>query len=118
MLAAQRARLASRALGYSLAAQAAIDTAVLEITRNIVRYAMVGQMWLTPVCRDCRPGLCIVAEDVGPGIADIELALQDGYSTGQSLGLGLPGARRMMDCFQIESVPGQGTRVRMVKWWS
>ena len=113
---AQRVRLAACDLDYSVVGQTMVNTAVLEITRNMVKYAGSGWLRVTQVGNTDRPGLCIVAEDRGPGIADVRLALEDGYSTGESLGLGLPGARRLMDSFEIRSAVGQGTWVRMVKW--
>jgi serine/threonine-protein kinase RsbT len=93
-----------------------IATAISEISRNIVTYAVRGEVTMTAVEDGPRRGICIVARDEGPGIADVEQAMRDGFSTGRSLGLGLPGARRLMDDFDIDSQPGQGTRVIMKKW--
>lgn len=93
-----------------------IATAISEIARNIVTYASRGEILLSvESCRD-RRGIRVVARDDGPGIPDIELAMRDGYSTGNSLGLGLSGARRLMDEFAIESEVGVGTIVTMAKW--
>ena len=90
-------------------------TAVSEVARNIVRFAGTGEVVVSAV-DDPRPGLLVVARDSGPGIADVDQALEDGYSTYHGLGLGLPGARRLMDEFSIASEPGHGTTVTMTKW--
>lgn len=93
-----------------------VATAISEVARNIVEYAGRGEVTVVLVEQDGRRGVMVTAQDAGPGIADIALAMQDGYSTKGSLGLGLPGARRLMDEFEIMSAPGQGTRVTMRKW--
>ena len=93
-----------------------IATAISEVARNIVEYAAPGDVTVRLVEKGGRRGVAIVAQDAGPGIADVMLALQDGYSTTGSLGLGLPGARRLMDDFEIETEVGKGTRVTMCKW--
>lgn len=93
-----------------------VATAISEIARNILTYATAGIMTFEEVHEASRRGLVVVARDQGPGIVDIERAMQDGYSTGKGLGLGLPGARRLMDDFSIESVVGQGTTIVMKKW--
>lgn len=93
-----------------------IATAISEISRNIVTYAARGEVVLSAVEDGSRRGICIVARDSGPGIPDVEQAMRDGFSTGRSLGLGLPGARRLMDDFEIDSQPGRGTTVTMTKW--
>src|SRR5260221_12954302 len=90
--------------------------AISEIARNIVLYAGSGGMTFGPVSEGGQHGISIVADDSGPGIPDIEQAMEDGFSTGKSLGLGLPGARRLMDEFEIISVPGKGTTITMKKW--
>jgi RNA polymerase sigma factor (sigma-70 family) len=92
-----------------------IATAVSEVARNIVRFAGSGELFLELVDDD-RPGVRATARDTGPGILDIEEAMRDGYSTYHGLGLGLPGARRLMDEFQVASEPGRGTTVTMTKW--
>jgi len=103
--------------GFSLGDQTVIATAISEIARNILMYAKRGEMHLTAVAdHGGREGLRVVAEDKGPGIRDVARALQDGYSTSGGLGLGLPGAKRLMDDFDVRSEPGQGTTVTMVKW--
>lgn len=112
----QRGRELAAPLGFSPSELTLIATAISEIARNIVVYAGRGGITMSVATRDGRPGIVIVAEDQGPGIADIALVMQDGFSTGRSLGLGLPGARRLMDEFEITSTPGVGTTVRMSKW--
>jgi serine/threonine-protein kinase RsbT len=114
----------ARQLGRELAAKVGfvgsdltlIATAISEVARNIISYADNGEILLGATSRDGREGLVVVAQDHGPGIPDIDLAMRDGYSTGRSLGLGLPGARRLMDEFEIVSELGQGTTVTMRKW--
>ena len=114
----------ARQLGRELATMAGftgsdltlIATAISEVARNIVVYAERGEIRLQLAQRDGRRWIEVVAADQGPGIPDIERAMQDGFSTGRSLGLGLPGARRLMDEFEIVSEPGKGTMVTMRKW--
>jgi serine/threonine-protein kinase RsbT len=93
-----------------------IASAISEIARNIVEYATRGEVIIRLVEKAGRRGIVVVAQDIGPGIADVNAALQDGYSTSGSLGLGLPGARRLMDEFEIHTEIGKGTRVTMRKW--
>ena len=97
--------------------QTLLATAISEVARNITTYATRGVVTLS-VVRDNggRQGIRVVARDEGPGIADIERALQDGYTSGGGLGIGLPGARRLVDEFEIESAPSEGTTVTLVKW--
>jgi len=95
-----------------------IATAISEIARNIVVYAERGEITFGIASDGHRRGLVVVATDNGPGIPDIEQAMQDGFSTGKSLGLGLPGARRLMDEFDIVSEVGKGTTITMKKWVS
>lgn len=92
-----------------------IATAISEIARNIVIYAGRGQITMSAL-DGARRGILIVAHDDGPGIPDVELAMRDGFSTGKSLGLGLPVAKRLMDDFEIVSELGKGTTVTMRKW--
>jgi serine/threonine-protein kinase RsbT len=106
----------ARQLGFSLTDVTMIATAISEIARNITSYAGQGEVRVGVQYRDGRQALVVRAEDDGPGIADIERALEDGYSTGRGLGLGLPGARRLMDRLVVESAPGKGTVVEMWKW--
>ena len=103
-------------LGFSLTDVTMIATAISEIARNITSYAGKGEVRVGVQFRDGRRALVVRAEDDGPGIPDIERALEDGYSTGRGLGLGLPGARRLMDRLVVESAPGEGTVVEMWKW--
>lgn len=112
----QEARGIAEQLGMSPSLQTAVATAVSELARNIVAYAGRGEISLSVVDGGPQDGLEVVARDQGPGIKDVELALQDGYSTGGSLGLGLPGARRLMDEFEVRSEPEAGTTVTMRKW--
>ncbi|MGC8874467.1 MAG: anti-sigma regulatory factor [Chloroflexia bacterium] len=115
--AAGLARTIARSMGFGHADSARIEIVVRELASNIVRHAGRGEIRLSEVTAEGRRGLEVEAADQGPGIADIELALQDGYSTtGKGLGSGLPAVRRLMDTFEIESAPGQGTRVRAVRW--
>lgn len=93
-----------------------IATAISEIARNIVNYAERGEVVLSMLEDGSRRGLMVVARDEGPGIPDIDLAMRDGFSTGKSLGLGLPGAKRLMDEFDIQSEIGKGTTITMRKW--
>jgi serine/threonine-protein kinase RsbT len=103
-------------LGFSLTDVTMIATAISEIARNITSYAGRGAVRITVADREGRKALVVHAEDDGPGIADIERALEDGYSTGRGLGLGLPGARRLMDRLVVDSTLGRGTVVEMWKW--
>jgi serine/threonine-protein kinase RsbT len=93
-----------------------VATAISEIARNLLTHAGGGELEMHLVDMNGRRCLEIVARDEGPGIADIERALEDGFTTGEGLGLGLPGAKRLMDEFSISSEPGRGTVVTMVKW--
>lgn len=114
------ARMAARTLaeyvGFTGAQLVMIATAVSEVARNIIEYAKSGEVVLAVVQNGLRRGLEVVARDQGPGIADVSQAMQDGFSTSRGLGLGLPGSRRLMDEFQVESKVGRGTTVTMRKW--
>ena len=103
-------------LGFSRTDATLVATAISEIARNIVVHAHDGEIVLTPVYGDSRYGLVVVARDRGPGIPDVEAAMQDGYGSSNGLGLGLPGARRLMDELHVESEVGRGTTVTMKKW--
>jgi serine/threonine-protein kinase RsbT len=103
-------------LGFSLTDVTMIATAISEIARNITSYAGRGAIRVNVADREGRKALVVRAEDYGPGIADIERAMEDGYSTGRGLGMGLPGARRLMDRLIVDSVLGRGTVVEMWKW--
>jgi serine/threonine-protein kinase RsbT len=102
--------------GMSSGATAALSTAVSELVTNVIKYAESGLITLRPTLQIKQPGIEVVVEDRGPGIADIETAMKENVSTGGTLGLGLPGTKRLVDEFDIESHPGVGTRVRIVKW--
>ena len=112
----QQGRALGSQIGFSSSELTLIATAISEIARNIVSYAKQGQITLSIIGSLPRQGVLVVAEDQGPGIADLTLAMEDGYSSSKSLGLGLPGARRLMDEFEIESEVGKGTVIRMIKW--
>ncbi|HYH88955.1 MAG TPA: anti-sigma regulatory factor [Solirubrobacteraceae bacterium] len=113
----QRARELAGELELSSTDQTLLATAISEVARNITHYATRGEVLLRVVRDgDGRAGIQVVASDDGPGIADIERALQDGYTTGGGLGLGLPGARRLVDDFHIQSTPSEGTTVTLVMW--
>ncbi|WP_285848066.1 MULTISPECIES: anti-sigma regulatory factor [unclassified Mesobacillus] len=109
-------RIFSNHLHFNSINQARIITTVSELARNIYRYAGTGQMSFEPIEEAIKTGLKITAIDQGPGIIDISNALKHGYSSSGGLGAGLPGVKNMMDDFYIESSPGNGTRVTVVKW--
>jgi len=106
----------ARGLGFSLTDVTMIATAISEVARNITSYAGSGEIRVAVGHKGGRRALVVHAKDDGPGIADIDRALQDGYSTGSGLGLGLPGARRLMDDMTVQSAPGKGTVIEMWKW--
>jgi serine/threonine-protein kinase RsbT len=112
----QEGRRLSSALGFSNTDLTLIATAISEVARNIRLYAGEGDVQLKLVRERDREGIVVVARDSGPGIGDVELAMRYGYSSGGGSGLGLPGARRLMDEFEIRSRPGRGVTVTMRKW--
>jgi len=112
----QKGRELAMAIGFSGTDQTLIATAISEVARNIVSYAGQGLLVISSIEQQGRHGLMIVASDQGPGILNPELAMRDGYSTGNSLGLGLPGARRLVDEFDLASTLGVGTTVTLKKW--
>ena len=112
----QEARTMGAALGFSSTDLTLLATAISEIARNITTYAGEGEVTLRVRNETGRTGIEVVATDEGPGIANVELAMQDGYTTGNGLGLGLPGTRRLVDDFELDTSPGAGTRIRIVKW--
>ncbi|HEY7790199.1 MAG TPA: anti-sigma regulatory factor [Vicinamibacterales bacterium] len=112
----QQGRMLAVELGLAGTDAALVATAISELARNIVMYAGRGQILLRPAENGGRPGVNVVASDDGPGIVDIEQAMQLGYSTSGSLGLGLPGVRRLMDEFEVISEVGKGTRITVTKW--
>jgi len=116
MVARQRGRELAAQLGFSGTDLTLIATAISELARNIVVYAKSGEIIMTSVQRGEKKGIAVVARDEGPGIPDIRRALSDGFSTSRSLGLGLPGVRRLMDEFEIVSAPNRGTSVKVNKW--
>jgi|SRR5882724_1522101 len=116
VLARQRGRTLAMELGFSAGDATLIATAISELARNIVTYARRGAIRLRSIHGSSRKGILVVASDNGPGIPDIRQAMRDGFSTSGSLGLGLPGVRRLMDEFEITSQPGQGTTVAVKKW--
>ena len=103
-------------LGFSSGPATLIATAISELARNILLYARGGEITLTPLRNSTRRGVMVMASDEGPGIPDVERALQDGYSTSGRLGLGLPGVRRLVDEFTIDTRLGRGTTVVVKKW--
>lgn len=112
----QEGRALAAPLGFSTSELTLIATAISEVARNILLYAGRGEILLKLVVEGARRGILVVARDEGPGIPDVDQAMQDGYSTTRGLGLGLPGARRLMDEFAITSAAGSGTTVTMKKW--
>lgn len=112
----QAARSLAAEIGFSTTEQTIISAAVSEIARNIMEHANLGEMVLERVQHGNKQGISIVARDQGPGIADMAPATRDGYSTNGGLGLGLPGAKRLMDEFNITSEVGKGATVTMRKW--
>ena len=112
----EQGRELAAAHGFSLGDQTVIATAISEIARNILMYAKRGEVRLYSLNDGSRDGLRVIAEDRGPGIRDLPRAMQDGFSTSGGLGLGLPGAKRLMDDFTVDSAPGRGTIVTMIKW--
>jgi serine/threonine-protein kinase RsbT len=111
----EKGRELSARLGFSSIDLTLIVTAISEVARNILLYAEKGEILLR-LEDDGQRGIVVVARDEGPGIPDLELAMRDSYSTGNGLGLGLPGARRLMDEFAIESEISKGTTIVMKKW--
>jgi len=116
VMARQAVRSIAASMGFSLVDQTKIVTAASELARNTLDYGGGGVVRLLQLEENPRKGLRLVFEDHGPGIPDIQLALKDGYTTGGGLGLGLGGARRLVNDFEIDSAPGQGTRVTITRW--
>jgi serine/threonine-protein kinase RsbT len=113
----QRARAMAAGLELTSTDQTLLATAISEVARNITAYAIRGEVLLKIISDDFgRHGIRVIAQDEGPGIENVELALQDGFTSGTGLGLGLPGARRLVDEFHVETAPGQGTKVTLVMW--
>ena len=112
----QEGRAMAAGIGFSGSDQVLIATAISEAARNILQYARSGEIQLEHITNGDKEGILIVARDHGPGIKDIALAMQDGYSSSGSLGLGLPGIKRLMDEIDVQSAPGKGTTVTIRKW--
>lgn len=112
----QYGRALATGMSFRPADAALIATAISELARNILHYAGTGEVELLAVSDGARQGVRVIARDSGPGIQDIARAMEDGFSTGSGLGLGLPGTRRIMDEFHLESSPGRGTTIWTTKW--
>jgi serine/threonine-protein kinase RsbT len=112
----QKGRKLAASIGFSSIDQTLIATAISELARNIVTYAKTGDVLLAAIEEDGLRGVLVVARDDGPGIPDVNLALQDGWSSSTGLGLGLPGARRLVDDFDLVTTVGKGTTVTLKKW--
>ena len=106
----------SKEIGFQNTDQVMISTAVSELARNIIKYAKEGEVTLKIICQNLKKGIEILAIDKGPGIQDIDKTLDENYSTGGTIGIGLPGTKRIMDDFHIESEPGKGTTIMARKW--
>jgi serine/threonine-protein kinase RsbT len=116
VLVRQAVRKMAVGLGFGLVDQTKVVTASSELARNMLNYGGGGTVQLEVVQNGSRSGLRLVFEDQGPGIADIDLAMKDGYSSGQGMGLGLGGAKRLSHEFEIASKPGEGTRISILRW--
>jgi serine/threonine-protein kinase RsbT len=103
-------------LGFTLVEQTKIVTAASELARNMVDYGRGGTMTIEELEEGARKGLRLIFEDQGPGIPDIDMALRDGFTSGSGMGLGLGGSKRLSNEFEIHSVPGEGTRVAIIRW--
>ena len=112
----QLGRNVSKELGFGTVDQARITTAISELARNIYLYAGKGQIYIEKLNRGGKNGLLVVATDEGPGIPDVRKVMEGGYSTSGGLGAGLPGVKRLMDEFDIETNVGEGTEIKAVKW--
>lgn len=112
----QMGREIAKNLGFGTVDQARITTAISELARNIYLYAEDGKIYFEAIESLEQKGIKVTAKDTGPGIKDLSLVMEDGYSTSGGLGAGLPGVRRLMDDFDIESEVGKGTRIVTVKW--
>jgi serine/threonine-protein kinase RsbT len=116
VLCRQKGREMAVQMGFPYSDGALIATAISELARNIVKYAKSGEITISPMEIGGETGIQVIARDRGPGIRNIDLAMQDGYSTSGGLGLGLPGVRRLMDTFEILSTNTDGTTVTTTKW--
>jgi len=116
VLARQAVRKAAQQLGFSIVEQTKVITAASELARNAVVYGGGGTLALEIVEKNSKRGLQLTISDQGPGIKDLSLAMKDGYTTGGGLGMGLPGAKRLVNDFAITSEPGTGTTVTVTRW--
>jgi len=116
VLARQKVRQWAIEMKFTLVDQTKLVTAASELARNALEHGKGGQMVIEQVENSIKSGLKLVFEDRGPGITDVDAALRDGYTTGGGMGLGLGGSKRLVNDFQIESEPGKGTRVTVVRW--
>lgn len=114
--AALEAKEYAKVIGFNTTSQFMISTAVSELARNIYVYAKSGTIFLSTLEKRLGKGIQIIADDDGPGIIDVAKALEDEFSTGGTMGVGLPGTRRLMDEFEIKSSLGKGTKVKVIKW--
>lgn len=103
-------------IGMNLVNQTKLITAASELVRNMLKYAGSGTATIEIISVDRKSGVRVIFEDKGPGIEDLRLAMQDGFSTSRSLGLGLPGAKRLVNEFNIKSVVGKGTTITIIRW--
>ncbi len=120
-IARNEVRAIAATLGFRLTDQTRLATVASELARNVIKYANRGRLIINEVRRATEGqgrGLRLIFEDKGPGIPNISAAMRDGYTTGGGLGKGLPGSKRLVDEFKIESTPGEGTRVTVVRWLS
>jgi serine/threonine-protein kinase RsbT len=116
VLARQKVRQWATEMKFTLVDQTKLVTAASELARNALEHGKGGHMVIEQVENSIKHGLKLVFEDQGPGIADIETALRDGFTSGGGMGLGLGGSKRLVNDFQIESEPGKGTRITVVRW--
>lgn len=117
IIARSEVRALAARMGFRLIDQTRLVTVTSELARNVVKYASRGRMIAQPLdSTQVRAGLRLIFEDSGPGIPDVNAAMRDGFSTGRGLGKGLPGSKRLVDVFEIESTVGVGTRVTVVRW--
>ncbi|MBZ5201054.1 anti-sigma regulatory factor [Planomicrobium chinense] len=112
----QLGRNVAKELGFGTVDQARITTAISELARNIYLYAGQGRIEIQQLTENGVKGILIIAADQGPGIPDVRKVMEDGFSTSGGLGAGLPGVKRLMDEFKIETIPGEGTDIRATKW--
>lgn len=112
----QLGRNEAKEVGFGTVDQARITTAISELARNIYLYAGTGKIQIERISAGRRVGIIIIASDEGPGISDVRKALEDGYSTSGGLGAGVPGVKRLMDDFKIDTVVGEGTVIKATKW--